>query len=168
MADSSIQYAIQDTNAFIKLIGNISFAKVSYFDSFINKLGNNKNIKNILIDLSETKYIDSTNIGEIAKIGIILKKRENKYPTLYSSNPQITELLKNLGLTQIFLVVDTLEISPLELEEIPHITPNHRDGLIAMLHSHKHLVELDRKNEKAFENVLSTIENELSRNKDAS
>ena len=51
-------------------------------------------ISSILIDLTQTDYIDSTALGMIAKTASFLQMHNQRKPIILSTNPDITRLLE--------------------------------------------------------------------------
>ena len=89
---------------FIKLIGNITYPISNDLNKFLDRIFMSKDFENIVVDLTQTEQIDSTNIGLLAKIAKFMFDNFNKKTTLISTNKNITQLLVNMGFNKIFII----------------------------------------------------------------
>ena len=60
---------------------------------------------NVLIDLSQAEGIDSTTLGQLAKISILCRERFGITPTIASPNKSITKLLLSMGFDEVFHII---------------------------------------------------------------
>ena len=84
MEDGKILYARQDRCCFFKLIGEIRQTISSGFDVTISKMLSEGLTETFIIDLRETSYIDSTNLGLLAKIARGAFEKKALKPTIVS------------------------------------------------------------------------------------
>ena len=69
MSTGRIQFAEMDGTFVLKFIGEIRLTLCSALDATIEKIFSSLNFSSIVIDLTESRSIDSTTLGLLAKLG---------------------------------------------------------------------------------------------------
>ena len=161
MKEGKIFYFEKEKVYFIKLVGEISHPVSTNFNSFIEKLFQDKALKDIFVDLSEVKYIDSTNLGLLAKIARGLIKAQQKKTTVLSTNKDVNQLLTSMGFHEVFILLQSSEDHSKEFETIPNVSASDRKRAEILLEAHKTLSEMNNKNKLLFKNVVEVLKNEL-------
>lgn len=108
MNEGSFLFAEKDSSYFIRLVGDIKYTVCSGFDKFIDDIFNEANPVDVLIDLTEASYIDSTNLGLLAKIAKLMDARHKRKVTIISTNDDINTILVSVGFDEVFDIIDTL------------------------------------------------------------
>ena len=108
MDKSRIRYAIKDDICFLKFSGRIAYPDVLGFSHRMEEMAKKGDFSGMVVDLSETQYIDSTNLGELTKLALFLKKLTGQTSYLLSTNSMITEIIMNMGLNSIFCIARDL------------------------------------------------------------
>ena len=139
----------------------IKFSYTSGFDTFIYRLFRDDNVKDVLIDLNDITYIDSTNLGLLAEIAAVLLRRYNQKPKILSTNNQITEVIKNIGLDKVFLLITDSETFSGEFQQIHPVEKNEYQKVKTVLDAHKNLIKLNENNAIQFKNVVDVLEDQL-------
>ena len=161
MKEDKVLYTIKDNVCFIKLNGMVQCSTISGFDSFVKRISKDKNIQDVLIDLCDMEYIDSTNLGLIAEIARFMIKKHNRKPAIVSTNDKVTELIENMGFKKIFMVIKGLEISGEEMKEVPGIQQDEIEKARVILEAHKAIMEISEKNRAVFKDVVELLEDQL-------
>ena len=160
--ENKILYAEQDNRHFIKMIGNLRHDRSSSLDDLINRLDNDDSLEDILIDLTDTEYLDSTNLGLLAKTAKLLISRKNRKPTIVSSNQDVNIILDSMGFGAVFIILEKLELTPVEMGELPDIDQADVDRAMMILDAHKSLMAMNKKNRQTFVNVVEILEKETT------
>lgn len=164
MHDGKILYALVDTTCILKLTGSIVFNIGVGFDRFISKIISDKKIESFIIDLTETDYIDSTNLGILAKLHESCQQNSRPQPTVISTRENINEVLYNVGFAQIFTIINDLNFLPENLYEVPSVTAAQDALAHLMLNAHRQLMKLNETNRTVFRDVVSFLEQDLLEN----
>ena len=77
-----IQFAEQDGTFVLKFIGEVRLTLCSALDSTIEKIFSALNFSAIVIDLTETRSIDSTTLGLLAKLSILSRQKIGLLPRI--------------------------------------------------------------------------------------
>lgn len=161
MADDRILYAIRNETCFLKLIGEAKYNTTVGFGTFINDLFDREKISSVLVDLSETTYIDSTNLGELTKISSFLREHEQGRPTIVSSNEEINAVITGLGLDRVFVIVDESHAPDVSMKDMPEVDVSEREQARQILEAHKFLMETNEKTGEVFRNVVDAFQKQL-------
>ena len=158
-------YAERDGITFIKMVGNLKYTTSSGFDRFVEELLE-KGFENLLIDLSEATYIDSTNLGLIARLGERARHRNDVHMSIISTNEDINEILRSVRFDRLFTIVESREKveSPLrgaEQREIEDVDSSRREDLEMLAEAHRALMDAHEENRPKFRDVVELLEEEM-------
>lgn len=160
MSEEKILYSKSDQRYFIKLTGNLRFTSGRNFDSLLKVMFKDPDIKDIMIDMTEAEYLDSTMLGLLAKIANFMLKKFKRKVTVLSLNKDINYLLDNIGLSDVFIVVESCDYTPETLQKIPDIKGSEQENALTILDAHRQLVKLNEKNQSVFKDVIDLLEKE--------
>ncbi|MDZ7795404.1 MAG: STAS domain-containing protein [Spirochaetia bacterium] len=152
-------YAEKNDITYIKMVGNLKYTTSSGFDRFVDGLME-RGFKNAVIDLSEASYIDSTNLGLIAKIAGRARHNSNMHVSIVSPNEDINEILHSVRFDKLFTIVEKME-GVEGLEEIPDEQQDKKDDLQMLIKAHKALMDIDEENRPQFKDVVELLEKEV-------
>ena len=86
----------------LKLVGDVRVLMSSTIDNYFSSLYSKAILDAMIVDLTDTTGIDSTALGLLAKMAIQLRNRFNVKPSIISTNPDITKILKGMSFDIIF------------------------------------------------------------------
>jgi anti-anti-sigma factor len=152
-------FAEKDDITFLKMVGNLKYTSSSGFDHFVDGLME-RGYRNVLLDLSEATYIDSTNLGLIAKIAGRARNNPDVHVTILSPNEDINEILKSMHFDKLFTIVEEYPDNR-DLEEIPDQERGRREDLRMLVEAHRALMDVHEKNRPQFKDVVELLESEL-------
>jgi anti-anti-sigma factor len=161
MNGGDILYAENDHKYFIKLTGNLRFTSGHDFSSMLNVIFKDPELKDIMIDMSEADYLDSTILGFLAKTADFMLKKFQRKATVLSLNEDINYLLDSIGLNDVFIVVESCDYTPEILKKIPNLKSSEQENALAILDAHRQLIKLNEKNKAVFKNVIELLEKEV-------
>lgn len=159
MTDGKILYSKDAQLYFIKMSGNLRFTLGREFDNLLNMIFCDPDFQNIMIDLREAEYLDSTILGLLAKAANFMIKKFRKKALMLSVNENINCLLENIGLSEVFTIIDR-GAAPESLKNLPETRRNEWEDALTILNAHRQLVSLNEKNRQAFKNVVELLEKE--------
>lgn len=162
MNPGCISVAEREGQCFIRLQGWIRHTLCSDFDTFIDRLFSRPPLPQILVDLSEAEYLDSTTLGLLAKMARISHRLSGRRITLLSPGEDITTVLISMGFDRFFLISRSLQETTASFSCLTHAPRDERLQTLLILNAHKALMEMNEKNHKEFEAVVTLLERELS------
>ena len=93
----------------LKFVGDVRVLMSSALDNYCSSLYGRAILDRMIIDMTETQGIDSTALGLLAKMAIQLRNRFNVRPTIVSTNPDISRILKSMSMDMICEIVEDIE-----------------------------------------------------------
>ena len=156
--EPKIRYAHAEHRCILQLAGEIRHPVSSVVDAIIGEFLKDEEAPEFVIDLTNTTYIDSTNLGLIAKIARETWRRGLEQPVLVSTNADVNAVIDSMGFTHAFRIVQEHEATGAELHEAP-IPAHCSDARTAnrLLEAHEALIALDEKNRKTFQQVVDVL-----------
>ena len=88
-----VLFAKQNDVHVLKFVGDVRVTLGPTLSNFLNDIGQQKNQKSIVIDLTDTTNIDSTSLGLLAKISLRCQEALNVKPTMVSTNEDVNRIL---------------------------------------------------------------------------
>ncbi len=158
MSTGKIQFAEVQGAFFLKFIGEVRLTLCSALDATIEKIFTSLNFSSIVIDLTETRSIDSTTLGLLAKLSILSRQKVGLLPTLVTTNPDITRLLQSMGFDHVFNIVDSPTFSAADLDDLPPQDQSEDVVKATVLEAHRILMGLNESNREAFHDLVSALE----------
>lgn len=158
MIESNFYYSKNNGIYYIKLIGSITYTKSAGFDKFLELIFNDDDLNDIVLDLTETNYMDSTNLGLICKIANFIYKKFNRKVVMISTNDNLNELLRSVGFHMVFNFVDSYENIDIEMQKIENLETNKNEIAKMILEAHKTLLESNDENYLKFKNVVDLLQ----------
>lgn len=156
----NIQVAFYEGTHVIKLSGDIRLNLCGGLDDYLDEILSTPNFKNIIIDLSKAEAIDSTILGQLAKVSILSRERFNITPTIVSPVASITRLLKSMGFEQVFHLIHEPFKNNFEYEEWITDEINEEEGRQQVIEAHRVLMSLNDKNKSEFQDLVNLLEAE--------
>lgn len=148
----------------LKLRGNITYLNSYPFDSFSRHIFTRTDFTSVLIDLSETTGIDSTNLGILARIGSAARTRSGEKATIIATSPDISRTLESMGFGQVFAIINEPAPPGAGLKPLPPAAPEGVTGLAeTILDAHRELMSISKQNEKTFRSVVDFMEKDIAR-----
>ena len=157
---SKILFAERDGVQVLKFVGDVRVTLGPTISTYLSKLGQCKNFKSVIIDLTETEGIDSTSLGLLAKISLTTQEAFNTIPTIVSPNEDITRILESMGFDKVFVILKELITECGQLGELPTDIVSETNLRKQVLEAHKVLMSLNERNQGEFRELVHALENE--------
>jgi anti-sigma B factor antagonist len=100
LVNFSVKIRQQDQVSLMEVYGHLTFFEVGALRDAVQQLLREKR-KNILLNLSGLKYLDSSGIGELARIYVMVVKQGGEMRVI-GLTPMVEQVLKITHLSQVF------------------------------------------------------------------
>lgn len=165
MKENNFLYFKYNHTYIIKLKGEVRYTKCTDLEKFINFIFGKNTIENIIIDLKETQYLDSTCLGLLAKMANYLITHKNKKPTIISDRDNINHILRGVGFNKVFHIIkryphNTDELNRISLDDKDHIDT---DMGKMIMEAHEELFKLNQKNKETFKDVVEIFKKQYGK-----
>src|SRR5690606_3277785 len=158
MTSGKVQVAVCKGVHVIRLIGDVRLNLCSALEPYWDDLLKAPDFKQVLIDLSQTEGIDSTTLGQIAKISILCRDRFGFMPTIASPNSGITRILLSMGFDQVFHIIQEPFTDEAEFREWAADAVDEDKAREQVISAHRVLMSLNDKNKDAFRELVDSLE----------
>lgn len=157
MPSGHILFAIHHGTYVLKFTGEVRAPMCATLDNFLERMFADTDLSAILVDLTETDYIDSTALGLIAKTSVFLQMHNQRKPIILSTNQDITRLLESMGFDQVFIIL-ACECQENCLDELPEVEPSEQEMMEKVISAHRVLMGLSEKNQATFQSLVEALE----------
>lgn len=162
MESGTAFYVKQGTIYILKLVGDVRYTMGCALGDFLDALFARADYDDIVVDLTETHSIDSTSLGLLAKIANFNRQHFAHKTTLLSTNPDVNQVMDNMGFSEIFNIRDTGETITAALQQLEIESPQKDDLTRIVYEAHQTLSDLNPGNEEAFKGVLDSLRAKLN------
>lgn len=162
MSNGKILAADYKHMAMLKFVGDVRVLMSSTLDSYCSGLYRRPILDAMLVDMTETRGIDSTALGLLAKMAIQLRNRFNVIPTIVSTNPDVTRTLKSMSFDLIFKIVDKAPQKvqqPGDYNELQQKRESEDSVRDKVIDAHLTLMTLSEENRLEFQDLVQALKN---------
>ncbi|AHH08767.1 STAS domain-containing protein [Borrelia anserina] len=161
-SQNNVFYICKGDSIFIKLINRLTALYSVNFKTFIKNIfiDNDDKINKLYVDLSETKYLDSTFMGVLLYIDNKSNERKKTFKIINSSKEAL-ENLKSLGLEKILKIENREEkLQKSNMKEYLCLNVHKNTIFKSMLKSHILLSNINKNNKKEFCTLIRRLRKE--------
>lgn len=144
----------------LKFIGDVRVLMSSALDNYFNSLYNMAILDRMMVDMTETQGIDSTALGLLAKMSIQLRNRFNVRPTIISTNPDITRILKSMSIDLICEIIETVDKQETCFDELNPLQETEDSVRQKVIEAHQTLMSLSEDNRAEFQDLVSALKSD--------
>jgi len=160
MNSGSIQVAYCRGIHVIRLLGDVRLNLSSAFENYLDEILSAGEFNNVVIDLSQADGVDSTTLGQMAKISIVCREKFNITPTIASPNPGITRILMSMGFDQVFHIIDEPFNDEANFQDWVAESLDEDTAREQVISAHRVLMSLNEKNKDAFRDLVDSLESD--------
>ncbi len=153
-----VYYGRRKDTYVLKFVDDIRCTLGVCLDQFLDELFKHDDYRKILVDLTETTGIDSTNLGLLARIAKHMRDRGAPLVTLVSTNEDINETLESVGFDQVFDIRHDPGASVAVSKPLPLKEPTEDRLAKTVVSAHHDLSDLNERNREKFRDVLEALE----------
>lgn len=158
MQSGKILVANQSGAFLLKLIGDVRLSFCTVLDDYIERMFSAPDFASIIIDLTEAENIDSTTLGQLAKIAIATKQRYSLRPLILSTKPDITRVLEAMGFGRVFDIRHELPSTTEQLAELPRVAGTEAGVREQVIEAHRVLMGMNEQNRAQFQELVCALE----------
>ena len=160
MNNGKILVATVDNVPILKFIGDVRVLMSSALDNYFNSLYNRPILDRMIVDMTETQGIDSTALGLLAKMSIQLRNRFNVRPTIISTNPDITRILRSMSIDLICEIIEQVDKKDATFDELNAIDETEDTVRQKVIEAHQTLMTLSENNKAEFQDLVSALKSD--------
>ncbi len=158
MQSGKIEVANNEGTYVVKLSGDVRLNLCSALESYLDDMFLDKAFTTVLIDLSDTEGIDSTTLGQLAKISIISQEKFGLIPSIISPREDITRILLSMGFDRVFYLIGDVPDKISELNELTCEQVNEDIMRDKVIDAHEILMSLNDENKNTFQELVDCLQ----------
>jgi anti-anti-sigma factor len=158
MADGKVLHASHDGVHVLRYIGDIRYTLTPSINRFLEEVFAGPKPAGFVIDLTQTDSIDSTNLGQLARIAMRMQVLDAPRVTLVSNRAEINSILTSMALDEVFDIVDDSGMVTGAAQELPQADADRETLARTLIDAHRALMELSEHNREMFRDVVASLE----------
>lgn len=158
MQSGKILVANQSGAYLLKLVGDVRLSFCTVLDDYLERMFTAPDFASVIIDLTGAENIDSTTLGQLAKVAIAAKQRHGLQPVILSTNPDITRVLDAMGFGRVFDIRHELPNTTEQLAELPLVSGTEAGVCEQVLEAHRVLMGMNEQNRAQFQELVCALE----------
>lgn len=158
MDPGKIEVANSSGTYVIKLSGDVRLNLCSAFENYLEKMFLDPHFLAVYIDLSDAQGVDSTTLGQLAKISIVSQSKFDRLPVIISPKKDILRILESMGFDQVFSIIDQVSNQISDLDELYCESLDEEKMRKEVIEAHKILISLNEKNKRTFQELVDCLQ----------
>jgi anti-anti-sigma factor len=158
MNPGKIEVANNDGVYVIKLSGDVRLNLCSTLESYLDQMFLNAEFKTVLVDLSDAEGVDSTTLGQLAKISIVSQDKFGLIPTIISPREDITRILLSMGFDRVFYIIGEVPTQISDLDELSCEQLDEEQMREKVIAAHEILISLNDDNKNTFQELVDCLQ----------
>ncbi len=159
MNPGKIEVANKDGIYVIKLSGDVRLNLCSALENYLDQMFLDDQFKTVLVDLSDAEGVDSTTLGQLAKISIVSQDKFGLVPTIISPREDITRILLSMGFDKVFYIIGEMPAHISDLDELSCEQLDEEQMRDKVIAAHEILISLNEDNKHAFQELVDCLQN---------
>lgn len=144
----------------LRFIGDIRYPMSPALERFVDQLFSATTPVGMVIDLTQTTHIDSTNLGVLARVAKLMGARHPEPVTIVCNREDICEVLVSVGFDEVFRLISESQPNVPAGESVTLTASEPADLARTVLDAHRLLMDLNERNRALFEDVVAALERE--------
>ncbi len=158
MDPGKIEVANKNGVYVIKLSGDVRLNLCSALESYLDQMFLDSQFELVLVDLSEADGVDSTTLGQLAKISIVSQDKYGLVPTIISPREDITRILLSMGFDKVFYIIGEMPAQVSDLDELSCEQLDEEEMRKKVIAAHEILISLNEDNKNAFQELVDCLQ----------
>jgi len=142
----------------IRMTGDVRLSLCTTIDDYFQHMFDDEEFASVWVDLCEAEGIDSTTLGQLAKLAIQTEERYGFRPAIYSCDPGINRLLKSMGFQRLFELHEQACCGPEDVQDIPVVEGSEASVRNKVIEAHRVLMNLSEDNRAKFQDLITALE----------
>jgi len=157
MQSGEVMAGLQGKHFYLQFVGDVRLPWCVTLENHCQNVIENSEINRVSIDLNAAENLDSTTLGVLAKVALLVKKSLGIKADLYSVDENIQRLVQSMGFAAIFNIRDEVIAALPDLLPIRFVESEEEDVREAVIDAHRALIDVDESNRAKFQGLVETL-----------
>jgi anti-anti-sigma factor len=158
MADGRLLAASENGAYVLRLVGDVRLTLCASIEDFVEQMLDDPQFSSVWVDLCDATGVDSTTLGQLAKLALAVHERYGFRPAVYCCDPGINRLLRSMGLDRLFEMHEKTCCATGCAQMVPMVPGSEDEVRERVLEAHRVLMDVSEENRARFADLVSTLE----------
>lgn len=142
----------------LRLVGDVRLTLCATIEDYVESMLDDPEFCSVWVDLCDAQGIDSTTLGQLAKLALAVDRRYGFKPAVYCCDPGINRLLGSMGLDRLFEMHERTCCATGCGQVVPMVPGSEDDVREKVLEAHRILMNVSSENRERFRELVATLE----------
>jgi len=142
----------------LRLTGDVRMTLCTSLDDYLAQMLSDPAFASVWIDLCDIEGLDSTTLGQLAKLALQVRERYGFRPAIYCCEPGINRLLRSMGFERLFELHEKTCCNTGPEEAIPLVRGSEDAVRQRVIEAHRVLMGLSDENADRFRDLMDVLE----------
>jgi len=152
-----VAVASLDEICVIRFSGEVRFNQCNTITAYIEQHFQNQNPSPMIVDLIDAKSLDSTALGAIAQVAILMKELKLSPAIILANQPDVCLLLKSVCFDRVFTILGSREYAVAEFSQLQKNDVSEQEMARHVMEAHENLMLLSESNRALFSDVTKAL-----------
>ena len=158
MSEGRVLAASENGAYVLRLEGDVRLTLCASIEDYVESMLADPEFSSVWVDLCGAEGIDSTTLGQLAKLALSVKDRFDFKPAIFCCDAGINRLLCSMGLDGIFELHEKTCCATGCSQVIPMVPGSEDEVRQKVLDAHRTLMNVSDDNRDRFADLVSTLE----------
>jgi anti-anti-sigma regulatory factor len=158
MADGRVLAARESGAYVLRLVGDVRLTLCASIEDFVEQMLDDPEFSSVWVDLCDATGIDSTTLGQLAKLALAVDERYHFKPAVFCCDAGINRLLRSMGLDRLFAMHEKTCCATGCAQMIPMVPGSEDEVREKVLEAHRVLMDVSEANRARFADLVATLE----------
>lgn len=158
MADGRLLAASEHGAYVLRLVGDVRLTLCASIEDFVEQMLDDPQFSSVWVDLCDATGVDSTTLGQLAKLALAVHERYGFRPAVYCCDAGINRLLQSMGLDRLFEMHEKTCCATGCAQMVPMVPGSEDEVRERVLEAHRVLMDVSDENRARFADLVSTLE----------
>jgi len=158
MAEGRLLAASENGAYVLRLVGDVRLTLCASIEDFVEQMLDDPDFSSVWVDLCDATGVDSTTLGQLAKLALAVHERYDFRPALYCCDAGINRLLRSMGLDRLFVMHEKTCCATGCAQMVPMVPGSEDEVRKRVLEAHRVLMDVSEENRVRFADLVSTLE----------
>jgi anti-anti-sigma factor len=151
--------AAEENGAYVlRLVGDVRLTLCASIEDYVDSMLEDPRFCSVWVDLCDAEGIDSTTLGQLAKLALAVHERYGFRPAIYCCDSGINRLLQSMGLDRLFEMHEKTCCATGCSQLIPVVAGSEDKVRERVLEAHRVLMGVSEDNRERFQDLVATLE----------
>lgn len=158
MSDGRVLAARERGAYVLRFVGDVRLTLCASIEDYVQSMLDDPEFRSVWVDLCDAQGIDSTTLGQLAKLALAVQDRFDFRPALYCCDAGINRLLSSMGLDKLFEMHEQTCCPSEGDEPIPMVPGTEESVRERVIESHRILMDMSSDNRERFSELVASLE----------